>query len=59
MARPAGVFTAPVDATGRFVLRDVFPGEYRLGAYTKAPAQWFIGGGQTGGWGTATPAISR
>ena len=42
MARPAGVSTAPVDAAGRFVLRDVFPGEYRLGAYVKAPTPWFI-----------------
>ena len=49
MARPAGVFTAPVDATGRFVLRDVFPGEYRLGADAKAPAQWFIAGATVSG----------
>lgn len=49
MARHAGLSVAPVDAAGRFVLRDVFPGEYRLGAYVKAPTPWFIEGATVSG----------
>jgi carboxypeptidase family protein len=41
LTRLVGPYTARPDATGRFVLADVWPGAYRISARITGPATWF------------------